>query len=182
MAGGTKQHADVIPKIVDARKLVQREQVLSGTVPAEALERLLAAVESVDGDVRAELSFSRDLNRHLVVEGGVSCNVQLLCQRCLQPKPETVDAPVRWGIVWSEEQGKSLPRDLDPVIQEGEELNLYQVLEDEILLNLPMVAYHEEECVARDRFQFGDDSQEAEEQRENPFKVLEQLKGSSGKS
>ncbi|AOS98033.1 hypothetical protein AUP74_02636 [Microbulbifer aggregans] len=182
MAGGASQQADTIPKIVDARKLVQREQVLSGTVPASALDRLLAAVESVDGDVRAELTFGRDLNRHMAVEGKVSCNVQLLCQRCLQPMPESVEAGVHWGIVWSEEQGKSLPKDLDPVIQDGDELNLYQVLEDEILLNLPMVAYHDEECVARDKFQFADKSEEQGEQRENPFKVLEQLKGSSDKS
>ncbi|KUJ84687.1 nucleic acid-binding protein [Microbulbifer flavimaris] len=183
MAGSTKQQASAaIPRIVDARKLVQRDQELSGIVPVDGLERLRSTVESVDGDVHAELVFGRDLNRHMVVEGKVSCDVQLLCQRCLQPMPESVEAKVHWGIVWSEEQGKLLPKDLDPVIQEGDELNLYQVLEDEILLNLPMVAYHEEECVPRDKFQFGDEPQGEEEQRENPFKVLEQLKGSSDKS
>ncbi|GAA5523642.1 large ribosomal RNA subunit accumulation protein YceD [Microbulbifer aestuariivivens] len=182
MVQSSRQQVDAIPKIVDARKLVQREQQLSGSVPAEALERLAAVVESVDDGVQVELSFGRDLNRHMVVEGRVRCDVQLLCQRCLKPMPESVDAGVHWGIVWSEEQGKSLSKDLDPVIQEGDELNLYQVLEDEILLNLPMVAYHEEECVPRDKFQFGDASMEEGEQRENPFKVLEQLKGSSGKS
>ncbi|MFC6631750.1 YceD family protein [Microbulbifer taiwanensis] len=171
-----------LPKSVDARKLVQREQHLVGILPQESLERLCAAVESIDGNVRADLEFGRDLQRHQVVSGKLNCSVQLQCQRCLQPVAEEVRAEFRWGIVWSEEQGNALPRDLDPVIQDGDELNLYQVLEDEILLNLPMVAYHEEECIARDRFHCGEETDEAGEQRENPFKVLEQLKGSSNKS
>ncbi|SDZ82779.1 YceD family protein [Microbulbifer marinus] len=171
-----------LPKSVDARKLVQREQQLIGILPHESLERLNAAVESIDGDIRAELQFGRDLQGHLTVSGKLHCDVQLECQRCLQPMPEQVEAEFRWGIVWSEEQGKALPKNLDPVVQDSDELNLYQVLEDEILLNLPMVAYHEQECVARDRFQFGEKTDESGEQRENPFKVLEQLKGSSKKS
>lgn len=171
-----------LPKSVDARKLAQREQQLTGILPHAGLERLGAAVESIDGEVHAELAFGRDLQRHLTVDGKLNCSVQLQCQRCLQPMPEQVETEFHWGIVWSEEQGKALPKDLDPVIQDGDELNLYQVLEDEILLNLPMVAYHEEECVARDRFHYGEDADEADEQRENPFKVLEQLKGSSKKS
>ncbi len=160
---------------------MQREQHLVGILPHGSLGRLSAAVESIDGDVRADLQFGRDLQRHLTVSGKLQCSVQLQCQRCLQPMPEQVEAEFRWGIVWSEEQGKALPKDLDPVVQDGDELNLYQILEDEILLNLPMVAYHEQECVARDRFQFGADADKADEQRENPFKVLEQLKGSSNK-
>lgn len=171
-----------LPRSVDARKLVQREQRLVGVLPAAELQRLNEAVESVDGEIRAEIEFTRDLNGHLAASGKLKCSVQLQCQRCLQPVPEEVEAEFHWGIVWSEEQGKTLPKALDPVIQEGDELNLYQVLEDEILLNLPMVAYHEEECVARDRFHFGGEVEGGDEQRENPFKVLEQLKGSSGKS
>ncbi|WP_346836458.1 YceD family protein [Microbulbifer sp. SAOS-129_SWC] len=171
-----------IPKRVDARKLVQREQYLDGVLAVDQLERLPAAVESISGEVRAELTFGRDLQGHATVDGRVQCAVQLLCQRCLQPMPAQVDGTFRWGIVWSEERGKALPKDLDPIVQAGDELNLYEVLEDEILLNLPMVAYHDEECVAREHFHSGEEVESAEEQQENPFKVLEQLKGSSGKS
>ncbi|WP_308367218.1 MULTISPECIES: YceD family protein [unclassified Microbulbifer] len=170
-----------LPRIVDARKLVQREQRLAGTLPRSALQRLLSAAESVDEDVRAELTFARDIQGHLAVDGVLRCRVQLLCQRCLEPMPEEIEATFRWGVVWSEDQGKALPKGLDPVVQEGDELDLYEVLEEEILLNLPMVAYHQEECVTRDRFHYGEDAGEADEQRENPFKVLEQLKGSSRK-
>lgn len=171
-----------LPKSVDARKLVQRGQQLTGTLPSTQLARLNAAVESVDGDIRAELEFARDLQGNRTVSGKLHGKVALLCQRCLQAMPRAVLAEFHWGVVWSEEQGKSLPKDLDPVVQDGDELNLYEVLEDEILLNLPMVAYHEEECVARDRFHFEGDTEQAGEQQENPFKVLEQLKGSSNKS
>ncbi|GAB2898672.1 YceD family protein [Microbulbifer echini] len=172
----------VLPKSVDARKLVQREQFLDGILPLESLERLSEAVESVDGEIATEIQFGRDLQNHLTVSGKVSCAVDLLCQRCLHPVREQLEAQFCWGIVWSEEQGRALPKDLDPVIQDGDELDLHLILEDEILLNLPMVAYHDEECVSKESFHVGEEETEAGEQQENPFKVLEQLKGSSGKS
>ncbi|WP_299945261.1 YceD family protein [uncultured Microbulbifer sp.] len=172
----------VLPKCVDARKLVQREQCLDGILPLASLERLSSAVESVDGAISAELRFRRDLQGHLTVRGKVTGTVELLCQRCLYPVREQFEAPFCWGIVWSEAQGKSLPKDLDPVIQGGDALNLHQILEDEILLNLPIVAYHQEECVSKRRFHFGESGVEGGGQQENPFKVLERLKGSSGKS
>ncbi|MFI2809843.1 YceD family protein [Microbulbifer sp. JSM ZJ756] len=171
-----------LPRRLDARKLAQREQKLSGTVPLAQLERLKAAVESVEEGVQADLEFARDLHGHFTVTGHLHGAVTLLCQRCLQPMPVPVEGEFHWGIVWSEERGKALPKDLDPVIQDSDELELYEVLEDEILLNLPMVAYHDEECVASEHFHAGEESAGEDEQRENPFKVLEQLKGSSGKS
>ncbi|WP_406827779.1 YceD family protein [Microbulbifer sp. ARAS458-1] len=171
-----------LPRRIDARKLVQRGQQLDGTVPPEALSRLMAATESVEGDIAVSLSFARDLQRNQVATGRLALTVGLLCQRCLQPVSESIEAEIALGFVWSEEQGNSLPKSLDPVIQEGDELDLYQVLEDEILLNLPMVAYHDWDCVAQEAFQSRSEEPEAEEQRENPFKVLEQLKGSSNKS
>ncbi|MCK7596894.1 YceD family protein [Microbulbifer sp. CAU 1566] len=175
-------HKSALPRRIDARKLVQREQQLDGTVPWDALPRLVSSTESVIGDVKVELAFARDLQRHQVATGHIQLQVELLCQRCLQPVSEQIEADVAWGFVWSEEQGNALPKTLDPVIQEGDELDLYQVLEDEILLNLPMVAYHDEECVSKDTFQSGAEVSEAAGQQENPFKVLEQLKGSSNKS
>ncbi|WKD48512.1 YceD family protein [Microbulbifer spongiae] len=178
----TDPSRSLLPKCIDARKLAQREQSLDGILPPDALERLNSAVESIDGAISAELRFGRDLQGRLTVRGRVTGTVELLCQRCLHPVREQLEAPFYWGIVWSEAQGKSLPRDLDPVIQGGDELDLYQILEDEILLNLPMVAYHQEKCVPKGHFQFGESDTEAGGQRENPFKVLEQLKGSSGKS
>ncbi len=171
-----------LPRRIDARKLVQREQQLSGTVPLDSLPRLASSVESVVGEVQAELAFGRDLQRNQMADGQLQLEVELLCQRCLKPVTEHIEAEFSWGFVWSEEQGKNLPKSLDPVIQDGDELDLYQVLEDEILLNLPMVAFHQEECVSRDKFHHGEAEAEADEQQENPFKVLEQLKGSSNKS
>ncbi|WP_078085861.1 YceD family protein [Microbulbifer mangrovi] len=171
-----------LPRRIDARKLVQREQQLDGIVPSGALARLVSSTESVNGDVAVTLAFARDLQRNQVATGHLQLEVELLCQRCLQPVSEQIEADIAWGFVWSEEQGKSLPKSLDPVIQDGDELDLYQVLEDEILLNLPMVAFHDEECVSQDAFRSGGEEPDAGEQHENPFKVLEQLKGSSNKS
>lgn len=170
-----------LPRLIDARKLVQREQNLTGIVPRDSLPRLASSVESVVEDARAELSFTRDLERNQTVSGSLQLKVQRICQRCLQPVIEKLEAELAWGVVWTEEQGHKLPKFLDPVLQEDDELDLYQVLEDEILLNLPAMAYHDEECVDRDKFSSGRVLEDTVESPENPFKVLEQLKISTNK-
>lgn len=158
------------------------EQQLAGVVLESALPRLVASVEAVVGDVYAELRFAQDYERNLTVNGRLQLQIQRICQRCLQPVSENLEAEFAWGIVWTENQGEKLPKFLDPVVQFDDELNLYQVLEDEILLSLPAMAYHDEECVDRDKFSSADTTRKPGGSAENPFKVLEQLKVSSSRS
>ena len=49
--------------------------------------------------------------------------------------------------------------------------------EEELLLNLPPVAYHEELCINEKLFSSGEPVV-VEQERKNPFQVLEQLKSS----
>lgn len=170
-----------LPRYIDAPKLIQREQQLVGIVPRNSLSRLTSSVESVLDDIWVELSFARDLERNRVVRGRLQFQVRRVCQRCLLPVDQKLEAEFAWGLVWTEAQSSNLPKALDPVMQEGDALNLYQVLEDETLLNLPAMAYHLEACVDRDKFSSGDDGACTSESQQNPFRVLEQLKASSNK-
>ena len=76
-----------------------------------------------------------------------------------------------------EERAKQLPKSMDPVILGEGQADLYTIIEDELLLNLPMVSYHKEDCI--EQTSFGEDNtEESAESSSNPFQVLEQLKGS----
>lgn len=177
----TQQSAGLPPK-VDARKCAVRQETLEGQVPLAGLARLQDAVQSSSESALVEITCGRDELGNFTLDGHIRCEVEILCQRCLGPIPHAIDAEFHWGIIRSEEQAKNLPKSLDPVIQGEEKLDLYAALEDEILLHLPFVTYHEEDCVPRENLVFGDEAEAApDEDRENPFKVLEQLKGKQGK-
>ncbi len=162
-----------LPRQVDPRKLVIQGAVLRGSVPAGEMNRLAAAVLSVEGLVEANLHFVRDDEGRSVVEGSVALEVRLECQRCLQPVATLLAGQVGLGIVWDEEQARSLPGRLEPWIVASESADLHDMVEDELLLALPIAAYHDSgECRNIGTYSTGEVSDSAE----NPFGILAQLK------
>jgi uncharacterized metal-binding protein YceD (DUF177 family) len=74
----------------------------------------------------------------------------------------------------------TLPSTHEPVLVENEQLNLLAVIEDELILSLPQVVYHDEaDCaVSRDELSSGESAEsDSDSPAKNPFEVLKQLKG-----
>jgi uncharacterized protein len=162
-----------LPRQVDPRKLVTQGATFDGPVPTASMMRLAGAVMSSEEMAQAELSFGRDDEGRAVVTGRVQLGVDLECQRCLKPVPCKLSGEVGLGIVWDEERAKALPKHLEPWIVESEAGDLYDMVEDELLLALPIAAYHDtDECRASGSYSTGEVSDSAE----NPFGILAQLK------
>lgn len=169
----TPPERKLLPRQVDPRKLVAQGTTLSGDVPTAQMSRLVAAVVAMEEVGHAELRFERDEDGHAAVAGRVALGVSLECQRCLSPVEVHLDSESHLGIVWDEEQAGKLPKRLDPWIVDSDAADLYDMVEDELLLALPLVAYHDtEECRAKGSYSTGDVSDSAE----NPFGILAQLK------
>jgi uncharacterized protein len=76
-----------------------------------------------------------------------------------------------------EEVEDELPDVYEPVeVDDQGEISLFQTLEDELILSLPIVALHaEKDCKQkRDKMSFG--KIEPADERPNPFAVLKELK------
>lgn len=141
------------------------------------LSRLADVALDSDSEVKVALEFGVDEEKHRVISGQALCALTVTCQRCLEPVEVNLEAGINLAIVWDEERAKQLPRTLDPLILPEGPADLYQIIEDELLLNLPMVSYHDEDCI--EQTSFGDEVAVAEAApSKNPFQVLEQLKGS----
>ncbi|MGH1470205.1 MAG: YceD family protein [Cellvibrionaceae bacterium] len=172
-----------LPQTVDARKFAHQGVDLSGELKLDRLLRFQNAIVSTNGPLYAQLQFDLDTSRHRVLTGVVKGDVSVICQRCMQPVTLSIDTELAIGIVSTEEAVKQLPKDLEPwlVDSEDSEADLYEVLEDELLLALPMVAYHEEQCVDKSLYSSGLDDLEnqktPDKSKVNPFSVLEGLKG-----
>ncbi|NIB41229.1 nucleic acid-binding protein [Pseudomaricurvus alkylphenolicus] len=165
-----------LPRLIDPRKFAQQGLSLNGNVAVSELSRLAEASVDPSTDVEVALEFGVDEEKHRLITGSAQCRLKVACQRCLEPVEINLAAELNLAIVWDEERAKQLPRALDGLILGEGQADLYTIIEDELLLNLPMVSYHEEECI--EQTSFGEEVEEEASQTSNPFQVLEQLKGS----
>lgn len=101
--------------------------------------------------------------------------VSLVCQRCLGPVETLLNVQRSFHFVANEDLAAQLDADSeDDVLAMTRSLNLYELVEDELLLALPLVPRHEV-CPEPLPMSHGDD--EEEEPTPNPFAALAALKG-----
>ncbi|MET0355398.1 MAG: YceD family protein [Cellvibrio sp.] len=165
-----------LPKQGDPRKFAQQGISLQGIVPVAELPRLAATVEETTGEIQVDLAFGINEEKKKVVTGHATADLVLVCQRCLEKVSVPVESNISLGIAWDDEEAEKLPDYLDPWITGEGVADLYDMIEEEMLLSLPKVAYHQEQCVDRQLFSSGKPVEV--KKTKNPFQVLEQLKSS----
>ena len=147
------------------------------TVAAAALARVRAAVAADEGRVRYALRFGRDEAGRATVAGTIGGSVRLICQRCLQPMAYALQSEFLLGVVASDDLARQLPDHLEPLVV-VDVVDLAEIIEDEVLLCLPIVGYHAaQECGVSVGYEATDPStKNAEAARPNPFEALAALK------
>jgi uncharacterized protein len=157
---------------LDSRKLCDAEQLVQGFIEVAELPGLLSYLQSEKGKVEVTLQFQRDDHRRPTVTGTVEVKgVEIICQRCLQVAEQDLSSNLNVAVVLDESQAEKLPAELDAWIVEDGQLNLRELLDQELILSLPIVPYHAD-CEVET--QYGDADGEQQE-KENPFGVLAQL-------
>lgn len=167
----------MLPKMIDPRRSADQNIEYRGLLKADLLPRLVEAVERTDEQVSIDIRLFKDEQRRIRIQGSAAVGVDLICQRCIQNSAHQVDASVDLIVVYSEDQAKALPKELDAWVT-GESANLHELLEDELLLALPIVAYHEQGCEAPEGYSYQDviEREKAENgEKQSPFAVLKDL-------
>lgn len=166
-----------LPLTIDAQRAAQKNLDYVGSYTPEQVARIAESVVSVDSDVESKLSFKIDNQRLTVIEGHSEVDVTLQCQRCGKNFKHHVYVSYCFSPVVNDEKAEALPEQYEPVyVDEFGEINLLGMLEDEIILSLPVVPVHDSEhCeVSEADMVFGELPEEA--QKPNPFAVLASLK------
>ncbi|MGM3176148.1 23S rRNA accumulation protein YceD [Dickeya lacustris] len=166
-----------LPLTLDAVRTAQKRLDYVGVYAAEQVMRVAESVVSVDSDVNATLSFNIDSQRLAVIDGHADVTVTLLCQRCSRPFEHQVHTTFCFSPVVNDEQAEALPEAYEPVeVNEFGEVDLLAMIEDELILSLPIAPVHDSEhCEVSDAdLVFGQLPAEAE--KPNPFAVLASLK------
>ena len=91
------------------------------------------------------MSFYVEDQSRKVVRVKSSVTVKIICQRCLVAMPLCLECDTILCIVWTEDEASTLPKHLDPWVVEEDKGDAIQLVEDELLLALPFVAYHNED-------------------------------------
>ena len=148
-------------------------------VPVRDLPRLAESLQDDEGSLVVALSV-RPLPgpvAALAVEGRVSGILPMACQRCLETVPVQLEQAFRLAVTASGNEG-TLPADFEPWPLVAGPVSLGQLIEDELLLALPLVPMHEQqdECgeLAAELAALRQEGSGAP--AENPFAVLEKLK------
>lgn len=166
-----------LPKQIDPIRLADRGAHLKGTFALESMSRLSAMLFQAQGNVSVDLVFGIDAQGMRFIQGTTSAVVELVCQRCLQPYAYTLTGKVHLSPVKDDEAAALLPEDYEPIIlSETSEVALDELVEDELILNVPLVAMHEPSACSVKMI-----SDKPEIAKPNAFEVLKSLKKDFGK-
>jgi len=166
-----------LPLTLDPVRTAQKRLDYQGVYTPDQVERLAESVVSVDSDVECDMTFAIDNQRLAVIKGDAKVAVTLECQRCGKPFPHAVHTTYCFSPIKSDEQAEALPEAYEPIeVNEFGEIDLRALVEDEIILSLPVVPVHDSEhCEVSDAdMVFGELPEDA--QKPNPFAVLASLK------
>lgn len=163
---------DLLPDRVNVRRLASRAAKLTGICPIGGCKRLLAVVSGTVGDAQVSLSFSIDGQHRALMHCTVIATVEMPCQRCLEPMSVELVAEAVLALVITEEQAANLPAGYEPLLAKDDMVELASVVEDELLLVLPLAPSHDTEGCSRTE----SEPESPLEDKPNPFAVLETLK------
>ena len=168
-----------LPTTLDVRKAAAREVTVSGTVALEKLPRLQTLLASDEGHIEAECRFERDEENRFIAEVNIRAELYVRCQRCLERLALQLESSNRLAIVSDDELARQLPASLDPWVVDSETGDLWALVEDDLILEVPAVAYHDTEACRRLLDDYRQPPSDIERDGDNPFKVLERLKTGS---
>ena len=158
--------------------MVSARRSFEGTLPIAAMSRLCEALASTDGTARFELDFGRDSMGTDYLDVRAQASLTLVCQRTLEPFVLPVAVNTRLGLIRRERDEAGLPPDCEPLlVAEDGRLNPADVIEDELLLVLPLVPVNPDSSLPDEVTGYEpEDDTAGDERSENPFAILRELK------
>jgi uncharacterized protein len=168
-----------LPKEIEPLRLAQNGLKLSGELSVKELPRLCESLTDNKGNISVDLAFEQDEIGTPYMAGKLTADVSMMCERCLSPMTVNLSVDCLLAVVISERNIAALAEQYDPwLLESNAPVSLNAVIEDELILALPLVPRHEEACIPSDAWFSGDERDVEDEvaQEESPFAILSQLK------
>lgn len=167
-----------LPSAIEPFKWADRATHVVVDVPLAQFTRLAADLVHTNGTVQVDCRFERDAQKMAFLRGDIATTVALTCQRCLETMELPLQITIDLALVYDEDHAKKLSEESDYLVVPEQGVVLAEIIEDELLLNVPFTPMHE----ACDALPYQADIEEvAAPVKENPFQVLAALKKPSAK-
>lgn len=169
------------PDWIDVDRAAQARRVFAGRLRLAAMPRLVDLVDrpGAGDEIGFELALRRDEQGVARIEVHVAGQVPMTCQRTLRRYWQEIDSRSSLALIEDEALVDGLPEDLEAKLVPDGRLRLADVVEDELVLALPLVPRDPQsepiEDPAEAVVESGNRPSE-ETAQDNPFAVLEKLK------
>ncbi len=159
-------------QLLDPLRLANAGEHLSGTVNLDIMPRVKESLLTNKGELHFSLSFSIDEAMHCIIDVEIETRLLMRCQRCLEPTEVGIKRHSLIALVNQQSEVSELPIKYEPLVLDEQEITLLDLIEDELLLAMPLAPLHaENECIGTEKIE-----RINADGRPNPFAVLESLK------
>ena len=154
------------------QKEVSRGSNFQGKIGLGDLNRLADFLLLDRADIEVEFKFSRSDYDLSMVEGEIQTRLTIKCQRCLRAME--IPLKINFQLLVSPPDSEVIESGLDTVYSQNGSVDIFEVVEDELILGLPLVTMHEDIACNEYWQTQAEDPEQAT--KENPFSVLAKLK------
>lgn len=163
-----------IPEHIDPFRYAEQSLKLNGTVKLADMHRLGAGTTLSHEVANVKLEFGVDEQKVKFMKGHLSAKLNLQCQRCMEPFICEIISDFALGLVSTLDEANALPELYEPALASDGQLALRELIEDELILNLPIIPRHEP-GICKAQLPLEETGWE-QGKGDNPFRVLESLK------
>lgn len=139
-----------LPAMVDPFALAkQGGEYLSGSVEINKLSRLADLLALESGEAKVELVIGKDEFEPVYIQAKIEASLLLTCQRCGKPVCYDINVEPKLSPVLTDAAAANVAKDIEPWVTYSEPISVADLVEEELLLSLPMIAKHKPgECEA----------------------------------
>ncbi|MEY4267297.1 MAG: hypothetical protein RIS90_1832 [Pseudomonadota bacterium] len=174
---------DCTPPPLDVQAFAEAATLRSGCDTLSNYERLMQETQGLGGDRPLDWAAQGELRTDAVgasqawLHLTVAAKLPLTCQRCLGPADIAVSVDRWFRFVATEAVAEALDDDAEEdLLVTSRQFNLAELIEDELLLGLPLVPRHDQ-CPAGLTMSVADPGFEAElSDKPHPFAALARLR------
>jgi uncharacterized protein len=159
-------------ELLDLAALVAQGSELDFDCELKSLARVAPLLRDRAGRAHGKFRFHRVAGAP-AAEGRVTAKLRVTCQRCMDELAIDVDSACRLVFAETDESDTQVPAEGELVTTHGGRISLAELLEEELLLSMPLVAMHGEgtDC----SMQAAAEASAASEPKQRPFAGLREL-------
>lgn len=169
---------NILPVRIEPGRYATGRREIAASVAISSLLRIKEYLRDTDGDIKVNFSFAHDEENRVVIRMQTHGVLKLTCQRCMQELDFAVDAEHIICPIAHESEVALLPESYEPVLLEEDFISPIAIVEEELILNLPLIPMHaEDDCpIARNSAYYGENEIVEVSPDTKPFAALAELK------